>query len=264
MRKKILFIASFVAMGFAINAQVTTILTEDFIGVADDTSVMDMDLITEAGSPITAIARYENKAASNLVKNEATELVPTTGDKARQGFSITDLAQIENGKTYTFTVEVKSSTTENVVLFMRFLGAANIVRNHDGAPASDWTTLTATANVIDKTGLSKATFEVNGLVDQTVYVKSWSITVEDYDPSLSNEDLSLSKLSVYPNPSSGVFEIVGKNKVSSYSVFNSTGKTIMSVNSSTRVDLSASPKGLYFVRVQLDNGNTQVVKAIVE
>ncbi len=265
MRKKILFIASFVAIGFASMAQ-TAIFSENFEGKVDGTLVSEIPITVAEGSPITAFSRYTFRESSYVIENETAKFVTNDKKPGRQGIEVTNVSELENNKVYTFTANVKSSTPDDLItVYIRFKGAADATLAKGESTAADFTTFTATITTKDLTGLTAATFEVNGsVVSQIYYVKDWSITVEDYDPGLSEDGLSLAKLSVYPNPSNGIFQIESDSKVNSYSVFDTTGKLVKSVEESTHVDISESLPGLYFLQVKFDDGKSQVIKAVVK
>ena len=56
-------------------------------------------------------------------------------------------------------------------------------------------------------------------------------------------------ISVFPNPSDGLFfiELENRDLVFPVEVYNSTGKNIMNVTGS-QIDLSSYPQGIYFIR----------------
>lgn len=64
---------------------------------------------------------------------------------------------------------------------------------------------------------------------------------------------SISKLSIYPNPSNGIFE-VKSNESGNYSIVSSTGKLIVNsyFSNDFTVDLTNLPKGIYIL--QVNNG----------
>ena len=64
-------------------------------------------------------------------------------------------------------------------------------------------------------------------------------------------------LNIYPNPSNGLFNIQSSSKIISYTVKNSFGKQIMfekSNNQKVNIDISRFPVGLYFLSLQIENG----------
>jgi hypothetical protein len=75
-------------------------------------------------------------------------------------------------------------------------------------------------------------------------------------------------LSVGPNPSNGVFRINSEKPISGYTVYNTTGQVVKQVSSAgsnvTMVDISGGNKGLYFIKVKYENGETQVVRALIK
>ena len=75
-------------------------------------------------------------------------------------------------------------------------------------------------------------------------------------------------LSVGPNPSNGVFRINSEKPISGYTVYNTTGQVVKQVSSAgsnvTMVDISGGNKGLYFIKVKYENGESQVVRALIK
>ncbi|OQX79913.1 MAG: hypothetical protein B6D64_04085 [Bacteroidetes bacterium 4484_276] len=98
-------------------------------------------------------------------------------------------------------------------------------------------------------------FNVNGL-SQVIDFKFGPLSVEE-DP--------LSAITVYPNPSTGIFNIniQGIENTMKMEVLNSRGQLIYSteLNSSRQLDLSSQPRGVYFVR--LYNASSVHLKKIV-
>jgi PKD repeat protein len=56
----------------------------------------------------------------------------------------------------------------------------------------------------------------------------------------------ISSIQIYPNPSTGVFTI---SAAANIEVYNLIGDLILSENNATSIDLTASPKGMYFVKL---------------
>ncbi|MDP4798335.1 MAG: T9SS type A sorting domain-containing protein [Crocinitomicaceae bacterium] len=69
------------------------------------------------------------------------------------------------------------------------------------------------------------------------------------------QENSVSKISIYPNPSSGLFNIKGEGR-GSYSITSSTGQLIFNSEFSNdfNVDLSNFPKGIYILHVNNGSG----------
>ena len=71
-------------------------------------------------------------------------------------------------------------------------------------------------------------------------------------PVVSNKPDASSSIQIYPNPSSGTFSVTGLPLNSELTVFNVMGKKIFSrktADTFLTIDLSASPKGMYYVKI---------------
>lgn len=74
------------------------------------------------------------------------------------------------------------------------------------------------------------------------------------------------EMSIYPNPTTGMLNVASNDEIDSIEIINSVGTTVISTNiagSSSSVDMSNLPNGMYFVRVSTDNG-IEVVKVVLE
>lgn len=76
----------------------------------------------------------------------------------------------------------------------------------------------------------------------------WTPDLSDIAPE-SSEEL----FDVFPNPTSGVININGKN-IKSVEILNITGQLIVK-GKMTSADISAQPNGLYFIKVTDENGS---------
>ncbi len=79
------------------------------------------------------------------------------------------------------------------------------------------------------------------------------------------EDFSKRDFSIYPNPSSGKFSIeIGNNcEIINLEVYNLIGEKILQQQNSNQIDLSNSPKGIYFVNLLTDKGEKSCIKKMV-
>jgi len=77
------------------------------------------------------------------------------------------------------------------------------------------------------------------------------------------EEFSELNLKVFPNPSNGVFNIMGlSNTIETFTVnvYDVSGKQILQTNDNTRIDLSDFDNGLYVVYITNESGETVVKK----
>ncbi|MFC4738545.1 M4 family metallopeptidase [Flavobacterium ponti] len=97
------------------------------------------------------------------------------------------------------------------------------------------------------------------------------VNIDDFviNGVLANENFELNDVSVYPNPSNGIYNIsLGKVNPDLIEVYDLTGKIILSKkeiipsNFETIIDLSSASQGVYFVKIVEDD--QQVVKRIIK
>lgn len=72
----------------------------------------------------------------------------------------------------------------------------------------------------------------------------------------------LSEISLYPNPSAGIFSVRGKN-ISLVEVRDMRGSLLLTTTTTTDIDLSAYSSGLYVVTVNTDQGSTNL-KCVIQ
>ncbi len=93
------------------------------------------------------------------------------------------------------------------------------------------------------------------------------VTVEEFT---SVKELSAnSNVSIYPNPSKGLFTVASKlnKRIASVTVMDAIGKTVYAASTSTNeveVDLTQMNKGLYMVIIKDENGVEYSSKVVVE
>lgn len=115
-------------------------------------------------------------------------------------------------------------------------------------------------------GLTTITWTITDIGDNSDSC-SFNVQVNLYSGINISEQLGIS---IYPNPTSGIFSICGKTQsIENMEITNISGKVIFESNhqllnpSGILIDLSAQPSGIYFIRVISDKG-TFTVKMIKE
>lgn len=81
-----------------------------------------------------------------------------------------------------------------------------------------------------------------------------------------NETDNDTEISIYPNPSSGIFTVSSSLSLSSIEVYNVLGEKVYSsliTNNQTTINLSQAPKGIYFVRVTAE-GKSYSQKVVIK
>ncbi|WP_339887343.1 M4 family metallopeptidase [uncultured Flavobacterium sp.] len=118
-------------------------------------------------------------------------------------------------------------------------------------------------------GQSNVIFRIVFHSDEAVNQKG--VNIDDFVISgvLANESFELNSISIYPNPSNGIFNInLGETNPSLIEVYDLTGKIILSKKDiilsdlTTTIDLSSASQGVYFVKIVADN--QQIVKRIIK
>lgn len=97
------------------------------------------------------------------------------------------------------------------------------------------------------------------------------VVVDDFviEGLLSNEDFELKNIAIYPNPSTGIYNISTGNKaIDKIEVFDVTGKTIKiinnfsNINTENKLDLNKISNGIYFLKITSENQKT--IKRIIK
>lgn len=79
--------------------------------------------------------------------------------------------------------------------------------------------------------------------------------------TLSIDEVSKSKASIYPNPTKGEITIKTDKKIKSSTVVDLSGKVLLQT-SSEKVDISSFTKGIYLLKVEFVDGSTKTEKII--
>jgi len=111
-------------------------------------------------------------------------------------------------------------------------------------------------------GYTKGNNYVNGLQEYFFSAARYNITFLSGIEDITDDNL----LSIYPNPSKGIFTISQNNTIKSeIEVFNTIGELYYkttTISSKTTIDLSELPKGIYLVRAT-DTNKVSITKKII-
>ncbi len=120
---------------------------------------------------------------------------------------------------------------------------------------------------------TKDTYNLDAYSNQTIrfaiqYVSSdvYMLMVDDAlvtTGSLGTNDAQVSKATmIYPNPSTGVFNIQSSKKINDVNIITSDGRTINTLKASDKVDLTSKPKGTYILKLNFADGSSSTEKVI--
>jgi len=100
--------------------------------------------------------------------------------------------------------------------------------------------------------------------DQEVIIDYITVTYVGPTATASVDNVLASKLSVYPNPATGVVKVKGGDAtLTSLSVYNMLGKEVYASKEVSSIDVSSFTKGVYFLQLNA-KGATATKKLIVE
>tara|TARA_R110000737_G_scaffold268624_2_gene276025 strand:+ start:6018 stop:6806 length:789 start_codon:yes stop_codon:yes gene_type:complete len=68
---------------------------------------------------------------------------------------------------------------------------------------------------------------------------------------LGQDEMNQDVLSIYPNPTNGLFSVKSDNQIDNLKVFNIEGKLIIEQENSNTIDLTSFQNGIYFVETQI-------------
>jgi len=84
-----------------------------------------------------------------------------------------------------------------------------------------------------------------------------------FNSTLSRDSFDKNAISVYPNPTSGILKIKANPSLTGVNVFDISGKLLISsASNSKEISLQHLQNGIYFVQIQLENGNASTFKII--
>ncbi len=83
-----------------------------------------------------------------------------------------------------------------------------------------------------------------------------------YDKCMGVVDVDRTYVTIYPNPTAALLNIESEVPVKQLQLISFEGKIVKKFAASKQIDLSDLPKGVYVLKVQLENGKTEIKKII--
>ena len=103
--------------------------------------------------------------------------------------------------------------------------------------------------------------------NQAIYIAFVNITNDGFklyiddihawinDPVSVNELYQNNAVSIYPNPTKGIFSVECESQIQKVIVSNSFGQIVFTTEQ-TKIDLSNYPNGIYFLKIETISGST--------
>jgi hypothetical protein len=124
----------------------------------------------------------------------------------------------------------------------------------------------ATAVVVDKNGIEKATGDIDGGDKVQVTSVDGKIKVMyTFGTPTSNQLVDKQEIAVYPNPTDGKIQVNGVKAGNRIRVFSSTGAVVRDINvqsSLETISLDNQPGGIYMIVISGENSITARFKVI--
>jgi hypothetical protein len=132
-----------------------------------------------------------------------------------------------------------------------------------GANTYSWNTGATTASLVTSSTLvANINYTVQG-TDANGCSNTSIITIK-VNSCIGIDEQAASQITIYPNPSTGVFELRGIPEGTVFEVYTITGQYILRINSieGQRIDLSQQPKGIYILKSNHNGENKMQYKLI--
>lgn len=227
---------------FGIPNLIDTVLAPDTVDVGDFDNDGDIDIVTlDYGND--EVMWYENIDGQGTFGSK--QVISNTIDRA---FSL-KATDIDNDG----DIDVLASSYSTASLWL-FQNDGNGNFNNGQA---------FTSEVQSPIFITADDFNDDGKMD--VLASSYSldeiIWFENRGP-LGTEENTTNLFSIYPNPTNGLLTINSTSKIAEISVYNNLGQLLFISEKKNQVDISILSKGIYFVKIKGENGQTETKKVV--
>lgn len=166
----------------------------------------------------------------------------------------------------TITDDVSSGNTDNQSARITII-ATNSINNRTTANYDAGTTVSLKAGFHAKSGAIFRGF-IEGCSSASGKVSNEIVETLEKRAFLEDEAISIQEhsLTVYPNPTSGVFTISSNEEINAYQLYNSYGALVSTKNvgtAKTTVNIQNVPVGMYILKIVLASGEV-VTKRVVK
>ncbi|MEX0995620.1 MAG: T9SS type A sorting domain-containing protein [Flavobacteriaceae bacterium] len=210
----------------------------------------------------------------DLNNNGKKDLIITSEDE-NGSFNISWLENIDDlgnfgspqtlmnfGHQYLF-YDIDNDADNDILIWNRFGNILAWKENEDGLGVFGAPQIISTE--IDFVADAKAAdFDNDGLLD----IVSASIADDKLawykNTALSISENEINSFKIYPNPTSGILSVESKLPISSISVYTLLGQQIQKTTGNSQIDLSKIKSGIYLLKIEDKNGNSQNHKILKE
>jgi hypothetical protein len=218
-----------------------------------------------SGSPTSWSWSMPGGTPSSATTQNTSVTYATTGSKVISLTVTSGTASSTTSQTITVNAAPSLSVTPTATTICT---GQLVVLKATGATSYAWTPGSGSAANFPVTPTSTTTYSVVGTANSCSSAPTTVVVTVAVCTGL--EDLiSHNELSVYPNPSTGIFTISSANNTGrlDVTVLNMLGQTVKTESSKDSkelvLDMSTCSKGVYYVKVQMNDG-TKLVKVILD
>ncbi len=101
------------------------------------------------------------------------------------------------------------------------------------------------------------------LQDISMFHPNKSFNIYGSNSSLGVEEFDVNAVNIYPNPTRDFISIDGNAPVKLVTFYNVLGKRVLQTTKTQNISMALLPKGMYFVRIETENG-TSITKKILK
>ncbi|MCG8578457.1 MAG: T9SS type A sorting domain-containing protein [Bacteroidales bacterium] len=243
MKKSLLFMALAMAFCLASNAQ-TTVWSDNFDGYTAPTS------LTTVGYDVWEGTANAVDAAANGITAVSGANVAKCHSGSSLNIYLRKTIELEGGKQYTYSASTMQADGKKH--FIQVVVDGSTLKAEGTNTSWQSKSITFTPSVTQDVVLTTYMY----FKELAMYVDDMKLTM---DTPTSIKDAETINLSVTPNPSNGIYRISASETLASVEVYNTAGqlvKSLPAVNAEkVTLDMSASSRGLYVLKLEATNGN---------
>lgn len=250
--------------------------------VYDNFSYGEGDEVPNAVTPITTYSENFADGDSEWAAADGAVFVEADGYGTASQTNATNYAHVYvntpaamdlSGADRGFSVKVKGPRASKV--FLKLQKGADYANNHEFKPdeanytnLGEWQTIVFDATGVTSVDKSRIVIFFDIETPASVDPNNDVFQIDDFKfdvlATLGLNDISASNavIAVYPNPTNGIVNISGADKVDAIKVFSINGQLVKETVNTNIIDLSSERNGLYLIEIQHE-GKTSVNKLIV-